>query len=168
MLSHMGNSLVLIKLEILMDKYETPFGVDKITGDLYAMEANSITIQDKATPMTPALPQVRASAGTGPTYPLQAFSPLLKTVTGLTLPAAESTWIPHAVSPSMSCDGDKRGTIGHTPESVASTCSSSGFSKTDLTQEMLDDISKQRISLKKHKLEQQLKTERQHHLAVLN
>ena len=75
-----------------MEKYGTPFfGVDKISGDLYAMEANSMTlISERATIM----PQVSTSAGVTSQYPSKAFSPPVMTDNSLTLLEAESTWVP--------------------------------------------------------------------------
>ena len=51
MLCHAGNLLFNIRLCNLMEKYETPFfGMDRITSDLYAMEATSMTlISERAT-----------------------------------------------------------------------------------------------------------------------
>ena len=44
-LSQAGNLLFIIRLCNLMEKYGTPFfGVDRITGDLYAMEVNSMKL----------------------------------------------------------------------------------------------------------------------------
>ena len=44
MLSQVGNPLDLIKFDNLMGKYGTLFyGVDRLTGDLYAIESNILT-----------------------------------------------------------------------------------------------------------------------------
>ena len=61
MLFWAGNLLFIIRLHNLMEKYGTPFfGEDRITGDLYAMEATSMTlISKRATPM----PQVSTLTG---------------------------------------------------------------------------------------------------------
>ena len=86
------------------------------------MVANSmILIQEKATLMASALPQVSAAEGMGPSDTSQAFNLSFKTVTRLTLPVAESTWVPHAVSLATSCDGKERGATDGTPHSATST-----------------------------------------------
>ena len=65
--SQAGNLLFTIKLGNLMEKYGTPyFGVDRITGDLYAMEANTMTLISKRATI---MPQVSTSAGVSPKYP---------------------------------------------------------------------------------------------------
>ena len=68
MLSHAGNLLFIIKLCNLIEKYGTAFsGVDRITGDLCAMEATSMTlISERATIM----PQVSTSLGSDSSIPL--------------------------------------------------------------------------------------------------
>ena len=70
-----------MKLENHMDKCGSPFyGVDRLTGDLYAMRVNTMTlIPEKATIM----PQVSSTIVTYPVDPSQKFSPSLGTVTGL-------------------------------------------------------------------------------------
>ena len=76
-----------------MGKYGIPFyEVDKLTGDFYAMEVNSMTlILEKATLMPPALPWVSAAAGTGPSDLSEAFRPPFGTVTRWTSQVAKST-----------------------------------------------------------------------------
>ena len=66
-----------------MEKYRTPFfGVVRITSDLYAMEATSITlISERATTM----PQVSTPVGVISQYPSQALSTLLMAENNLTL-----------------------------------------------------------------------------------
>ena len=67
----------------------------------------------------------------------------------------------------MSCNGEERGTSG-TPHSITSTSSSSsGFANINFTQEVLDEVSRQKKSLNKHKLEQS-KNGNEHHLTLLN
>ena len=77
-----------------MEKYGTPFfGMDRITSDLYAMEATSMTlISERATIM----PQVSTLLGVIPQYPSQVLSPPLMADHNLTLPVAKSTWVPQA------------------------------------------------------------------------
>ena len=73
MLSQVGNLLFILRLCNLMEKYRTPFfRVDRITSNLYAMEATFMTlISEKATIM----PQVSILAGVISQYPSQVFSP---------------------------------------------------------------------------------------------
>ena len=75
MLSQVGNLLFIIKLCKSNGEIQDPiFGVDKITGGLYAREANSMTlILERATIM----PQVSTLAGLSSPYPSQVFSPPL-------------------------------------------------------------------------------------------
>ena len=74
MFSEAGNPLIIIRMCNLMEKYRAPFfGVDRITSNLYVMEANSITlISERATIM----PQVSNSAGESSQYPSKVFRPL--------------------------------------------------------------------------------------------
>ena len=135
MLSQAGNLLFIIKLCNLKEKYGTPFvGVDRITSDLYAMEANSMTlIFERATIVS----WVSTSTGVSPQYPSQVFSPPSVADNALTLLAAESTWVPQVDR--MVIGNEERGAIGGTPLSITS-CSSStstGLANIDLTQEML-------------------------------
>ena len=98
--------------------------------------------------------RVSAAAGAGPSDLIQPFSPSFRTVTGLNLPAPQSTWVPHAVGLAMSYQDDERDAKGGTPHSVTSTSSSgSSFANIDYSQEMLDEVSRQKVLLKKHKLE---------------
>ena len=115
MLSKAGNLLSIIRLLNLMEKYGTPFfRVDRITGDLYAMEANSMTlISERAAIM----PQVNTSTGVCSQYPSQVFSAILVSDNYLTLPAAESTWVPQAVRADV---GNERDAIGATSLSITS------------------------------------------------
>ena len=74
MLSQDGNLLFIMNLHISW-RYTEPhfFGVDRITSDLYAMEATSMTlISERAT----IISQVCTSAGVSSPYPSQLFSPL--------------------------------------------------------------------------------------------
>ena len=63
------------------------------------------------------------------------FSPSLGTGTSLTVPAAESTWVPQPAMLEPSQLDAERGAIGGTPFSVVFFSSSwcSGFSNIDLT-----------------------------------
>ena len=94
MLSHVGNLLFIIRLHNLIQKYGTPFfRVDKITGYLSAMEVTSMTlIAERATFM----PQVITSVGVISKYLSQVLSHPLMADNNLTLPEAESTWVPQA------------------------------------------------------------------------
>ena len=94
MLSQMDNLLFIIKLHKLMEKYGTPlFGVDRITGDFYAMKANSMTlISERAAIM----PQVSTSTGVSPQYLSQVFNPLSVADNSITLLVAESTHVHQA------------------------------------------------------------------------
>ena len=76
MLLKVGNPLVIIKLVDLMEKYGTPFfRVDKLTGELHTMEANSMAaIPEKAKDM----PQVSNTAGRCPSDPFETFRPFLR------------------------------------------------------------------------------------------
>ena len=49
------------------------FGIDKITSDLYVMEATSMTLISERTTL---MPQVSTSVGVNSQYPSQVFSPL--------------------------------------------------------------------------------------------
>ena len=77
-----------------MEIYGTPFfGVNRITSDLYAIEANSMTlISERATIMC----QVSTSAGVSSQYLSQVFRPPMMADNSLTLQAAEFTWVPQA------------------------------------------------------------------------
>ena len=67
------------------------FRVERISSDLYAMEANSMTlISERETIM----PQVSTSTVVSFQYLSQVFSPPSMTKNSLTLSAAESTWVP--------------------------------------------------------------------------
>ena len=69
------------------------FGVDRITGDLCAMETDSMTfISERATIM----PKVSTSTRVSPQYQSQVLSPPLGADSTLSLLAAESTWVPQA------------------------------------------------------------------------
>ena len=72
---------------------KTQFGVDRITGNLYAMEVASMTLVSKrATIMS----QVRTLAWVISQYPSQVFSLPSMADHNLTLPGAESTQVPQA------------------------------------------------------------------------
>ena len=77
-----------------MEKYGIPFfGVDRVTSDLYAMQATPMTtIPERATIM----PHVSTSVGEMSQYPSQVLSLPLMADNDLTLPAAKSTWVPQA------------------------------------------------------------------------
>ena len=92
MLSHAANILFIFKLHNLMEKYGTPFfRVDRITSDLCAIEAASMTlISERATIMC----QVSTSAGVISQYPSEVYSPPpLMADNNPTLTATESTWV---------------------------------------------------------------------------
>ena len=99
-----------------MEKYGTPcFGVNRITSDIYAMEANSMTlISERATIMT----QVRSSTWASPQYQSQVFIPPSVADSSLTLPAAKSTQVPQMDR--MVIWNEERDAIGGTPLSIMS------------------------------------------------
>ena len=78
-----------------MEKCGTPFyNVDWLKGDLYAMQANTMTlIQEKASIMS----QASSNIGMCPPGPSCTFIPSLGTVTRLTPLVAKSTHIPKVV-----------------------------------------------------------------------
>ena len=77
-----------------MEEYGTPFfGVDRITSDLYDMEANCMTLISKRATINPL---VSTSAGLTPQYPFQVLSPPLIAENSLTLLEAKSTQVPQA------------------------------------------------------------------------
>ena len=95
-----------------MEKYGTPFfGKDRVTSDLYAMEANSMTLISKQVTI---MPQASTSTGVSPKYPSQVFSPLLVADNSLTLPAAEATQISQVDG--LFIGNEERGATGGTPE----------------------------------------------------
>ena len=91
-LFHAGNLLFNIRLCNLMEKYRTSFfGVERITGDLYAMKATSMTlISERATIM----PQVSTLVGVASHYPSQVLRSRLMAGNTLILPATKSTQVP--------------------------------------------------------------------------
>ena len=116
MLSQAGNLLFIIRVYNLMVKYGFPFfGVDRITSDLYEMEATSMTlISQRATIMS----QVSTWAGVSSQYPSQVFNPPSMADNSLTLPAVESTWVPQADR--VVVGNGERGATGGTPLSITS------------------------------------------------
>ena len=71
-----------------MEKYGNPiFGVDSITSDLYAMEANSMVLTSESATI---IPQINTSAGVSSQCPSQVFSPPSMADNSLTLLAAKS------------------------------------------------------------------------------
>ena len=139
MLSYVGNLLFIIRLHNLMGKYRTScFRVDRITGDLYIMEATSMAlISERKTFM----PQVTTSVGVIFQYPSQVLSSPLMADNKLTLPAAESTQMPQADR--VITGNEEKGAIGGTPLSITSHSSSMniGLGSINLTQEMLNEES---------------------------
>ena len=133
MLSQAGNLLFIIRLHNLMEKYGAPFcGLDKITSDLYVMEAYSMTlISERATSML----QVGTSTGVSSQYPCQVFSPLLVADNSLILPAAKSTGVSQADRMFVGNECWKTGAVGGIPLSITSHSSSmsSGLANIDLT-----------------------------------
>ena len=71
--------------------------------------------------MPSALLQVSQTSWTSAFDPSQVFSQSLETITRLTPPAIESTWVPYAVGLVTSYDGKNRGAAGSTANSVTST-----------------------------------------------
>ena len=140
MLSQAGNLLFIIRIHNLIEKYGTPFfGVDRITSDLYAMEANSMTlISERETIM----PQVSTFAGVISQYPFQVFSPLMAD-NSLTLLSAESSQMPQADR--VVVGNEERGAIGGTPLCITSYSSRTGsrLANIDLPQETLDEESRE-------------------------
>ena len=65
MLLSMGNLQALVKLEILLERYSTPFyGVHQLTGELYARKVTSMTLLvQRATIMPMTIPKVSANEG---------------------------------------------------------------------------------------------------------
>ena len=110
MLSQVGNPSGFIKLWNLMKRFGTPFyGVDQLTGNQYALEANSMTfIQEDTTIM----PHVSSTIGTCPVDPSQALSPPLGVATKLTPPVAGSSQVQQAVVPGPADENEERGATG--------------------------------------------------------
>ena len=110
-----------------MDKYGTPFFAnDRLTGDLYIMELNSISlITERATIM----PQVGDTSQTHPLDLSQNSSPPLGTEMGLMPSIAESTQVSCPTLPDTSHPNGKWGAVGNTSLGVVSTTlsCSSGF-----------------------------------------
>ena len=97
MLPPVENPIVLIKLENLKEKYGTPsYGINKLKGDIYAMETNTITLPPEMATMNP---QISATIVFCPPDPSQTFSPSLGTLTRLMLMVAKSTCILQLVMP---------------------------------------------------------------------
>ena len=99
-----------------MEKCVTQFfEVDRITSDLYAIEAISMTlISERATIM----PWVSTFIGVSPQYLSQVFSPLLVSDTSLMLLAAKSNQVPQAQR--VVIRNEERGATGGTPLSITS------------------------------------------------
>ena len=94
---------------------------------------------------TTIMPQVSTYVGVNSTYPSQVFSPSVMADDSVTLPAAESVWVPQADR--VVVGNEERGAIGGTPLSIT-PCSlsiSSGLASIDLTQEMLDGESREKL-----------------------
>ena len=148
-----------------MEKYWIPFfGVDKITSDLYVMDANSMSlISKRATTM----PQVSTSTGVGSQCPSQVLSPPSGADSSFTLLAAESTQVPQGDR--MVIGNEERCAIGGTPLSITSCSSSasSGLANIDLTKEMLDEASKEKLTGKIMGIKDKLKKKRKFHGTIL-
>ena len=85
----------------------------------------------------------------------------------LTLLAAESTWVPQADR--VIVGNEERSAAGGTPLSITSHSSrmSSGLANINLTQEMLDEESREKLKGKMRQLKSKLKKEREFHRAML-
>ena len=96
MLLFMGNLLVLIRLENLMERYGTPFyGINWLSVELCAMEATSLTlIPERTTIMPVTIPQVSASEGTCSQEPSQTIIPSFGALAGLTPLVVRSIQLP--------------------------------------------------------------------------
>ena len=144
LLSQVSDFQFIIKLHNLIKKYGTPFfAVDRITSDLYAMEANSMTlISERATIM----PQVSTSAGISSQHPSQVLNPPSMADNSLTLLAAESTQVPQ--TDRVVVGTEERGAIGGTTFSITSCSSStsSWLASIDLTQESLDEETREKLT----------------------
>ena len=140
MLSHVGNLLVLIKLENVMEKYCIPFyAVDRLTGELYLMKVNTMTqTPEKATVM----PKLSSTIRMCPLDPYQRFSP-----SGM-WPDQHPQWSSQLGCCNLSCQSQlmrmKRGAVGFTPFIVAwySSSCNSGFTNIDLIHKILDEESR--------------------------
>ena len=111
---------------------EPHFGVGRVTGDLYVMEATSMTlISERATIM----PQKSTLVGVTSQYPSQVLMPSLMADNNLTLPEAKSTWVPQADR--VVLRNEERGATGGTHLRITSDLpsTSSGLASIDLTQE---------------------------------
>ena len=120
-------------------------------------------ISERATIMS----QLSISTGICPQYPSQIFSPPLVADSGFTLLAAMSTQVPQVDR--MFIGNEERGAIGGTPLGITS-CSlstSSGMANIDLTQEILDEKSREKLKGKIGQIENKLKKERELHRAML-
>ena len=118
------------------------FGVDRITSDLYAMETTSmILISERATIML----LVCTLAGASSQYPFQVFTPPSEDYNSLTLLAATSTLLTEVDR--MVVGNEERGAIGGTHLSITShlMSTSSGLAGIDLTQETLDEKSREKL-----------------------
>ena len=97
------------------------------------------------------MPLVSTSTGISPQCPSQVFSPLSGADNSLTLLAAGYTQVPQMDR--MVIGNEERGAIGGTPLGITS-CSSSASSRLaniDLTHEMLDAVSKEKLKGKINK-----------------
>ena len=116
--------------------------MDRVTGDLYAMEDTSMTLIPERAPI---MPQVSTSVGVTSQYPSHVLSSPLVADNNLTLPAAESTQVPQAER--VVIRNEERGATADTLLSITSLSSStsSGFASIDLTQETLDEESRENL-----------------------
>ena len=91
------------------------------------------------------IPQVNTSAGVSSQYPCQVFSLPLMADNSLTLPAAESAWVPQADR--VVVGNEERDAIGGTPLSITScpSSTSSRLANIDLSQETLDKESREKL-----------------------
>ena len=97
MLPPVENPLVLIKLENLKEKYGTPsYDKDKLKGDRYAMETNTMTLLPEKATMNP---QISSTIVICTPDPSQTFGPSLGTLTRLMLMVVKSTCILQLVMP---------------------------------------------------------------------
>ena len=83
------------------------------------------------------------------------------------MPAAESIWVPQADR--LVVGNEERCVIEGTPLSITShsLSTSSGLASIDLTQEMLDEESREKLKGKMRQLERKLNKEREFHRAIL-
>ena len=111
------------------------------------------------------MPKVSMLAGLSFQYPSQVFSPPFMADKSLTLPAAESTWVPQADR--VIVGNKERGATGSSPLSITS-CSSNISSRLASIDLMLDEESREKLKIKMKQLESKLKKEREFHRAILD